>query len=53
LAHADDALRLAETIALDLESSDHEWTETQVVVRNDEGSRLYSVDVRHPDVIVW
>jgi hypothetical protein len=53
LAHADDALRLAETIALDLESSDHEWTETQVVVRNDEGSRLYSVNVRHPDVIVW
>jgi hypothetical protein len=53
LANADDALRLAETIALDLESSDHEWTQTHIEVRNDEGNRLYSVNVRHPDLIVW
>jgi hypothetical protein len=53
LDHADDALRRAETIALDLEWSDREWTQTHIEVRTDGGDRLYSVNVRHPDLIVW
>jgi len=46
-----DALDLAEMIALDLECSDKVWIATEVVVRNVGGTRLYSVSVRHPDLI--
>jgi hypothetical protein len=51
LPKSDDALELAEMIALDLECSDKVWIATEVEVRNVAGTRLYSVSVRHPDLI--
>jgi hypothetical protein len=48
-----DALQMAETIALDIETTEHEWAETQVEVKNALGTKLYSVSVRHPDLIAW
>ena len=53
MGHANDALRRAEIIALDFESRDLEWSQTQIEVRTDDGDRLYSVNVRHPNQIVW
>jgi hypothetical protein len=51
LAKPKDALYLAELIALDLECSDKVWIATEIVVRDVKGVRLYSVSVRHPDLI--
>jgi hypothetical protein len=51
LAKPEDALYLAELIALDLECSDKVWIATEVVARDVKGTRLYSVSVRHPDLI--
>ena len=48
-----DALQVAEAIALDIENSDHEWSESQVEVRVPDGAHLYTVPVRHPDLIAW
>ena len=51
LATPDDARELAEMIALDLEFSNGDWIATEVEVRDVNGARLYSVSVRHPDLI--
>ncbi|MEA2979130.1 MAG: hypothetical protein QOF09_953 [Alphaproteobacteria bacterium] len=51
LAKPKDALYLAELIALDLECSDKVWIAAEIVVRDVKGVRLYSVSVRHPDLI--
>ena len=48
----DDAIQLAELIALDIECSTQDWIDMQVVVRDAEGSRLHAVNVRRPDMIV-
>lgn len=53
LAQPDDALHLAEVMALDIETGDHEWEDTKVVVSDVAGGCLYSVGVRHPDIIMW
>jgi hypothetical protein len=53
LAKPEDAHHLAEMIALDIEccNGDREWVATEVVVRDVRGATLYSVSVRHPELI--
>jgi hypothetical protein len=51
LAKPNDALDVAEMLALDIECKNQEWVATEIVVRNVAGACLYSVSVRHPDFI--
>jgi hypothetical protein len=53
LAKPEDAHHLAEMIALDREccNGNRDWIATEVVVRDARGATLYSVSVRHPDLI--
>ena len=53
LAKPEDARDLAEMIALDMECcvGNSDWIATEVVVRDLLGTSLYSVSVRHPELI--